>query len=239
MAIPDYLSSNMLAHEQPRSPSHDELLKSVQAPQKARAHHHSRSRTVSHHKDYIESPTSATGQNGGTIDQYYPTDLLEPTAPLRPKSAGPMLFTPPVDSSTDISMMKNLSKKLAGVDIDKVFHDTTSSEYGAADSEAVVSSSDDEEHEDDLVRVGHNQGRNKSQYFEEGNSTTNGQKYSTTMQNVKQSIPREMESETGFFDFKVPEFRDSANILTPSARHITMNRTAEMQDLITPLPDQR
>lgn len=211
----------------------------VAGPQQKLRLHHTRSRTVSHQKEYLDSSTPpSVQQHGGVLDQYYLSDMLEPTAPLRPRSAGAMLLTP-VLAKEESEAVKSLTKTMAGVDIERVFHDAASSEYGGGHDEG-VSFSEEENCENSKGDVDI-QGRNKHQVSGENKIAPVGQRHATMNQKIKPPsvLNRESDIGTNLFEFKVPEFKDTPTVLTPSARHITVDHSNELHNLITPLPDQR
>lgn len=61
----------------------------------------------------------------------------------------------------------------------------------------------------------------------------------TAVLNTLKSHSRDGDLDSGLFDYKMPDFSIKPPSVPTSARHVTVNRTDESHNLISPLPDQR
>lgn len=216
---------------------------------------HTRSRTVGHPKDYFDPAAAAAAvARGESLDLLYPAmdDLIEPTAPLRPHSANAALFSPPLVENADITIgrpskqiedsLHSVTKRMGGLDIDRAFLDTSSDYDG--DGPGLHDTRDETTDDENNNAPKKIRGREIHRSFAE--DSPEPRKYSTVALNAKPLLnvephntdyhdTHELES---IFDYKVPDFKD-ADAPTPTARHVAINRSDSLHDLITPLPNQR
>lgn len=191
-------------------------------------------------------------------------DLVGETMPLRPRSASAALLTPMLvesmgsASSTHLNRSrpsaKSVTKRMSNLAMDRGFLDSRSSDYGDDEEQQhhhLLGDAESDQDENNVIEkptrlvkhagiMGGN--GNRSHYKSYAEESPKPHKYDSVMTKSFMKPPEPMvpepvnELESSVFDFKSLAGKEFE--MPPSARHVIATHGG-MNNLITPLPDQR
>lgn len=218
---------------------------------------HTRSKSVTHPKEYYESSPSISGMSrGDQLESLYQEvdGLLEGSAPVRPHSAHAALLTPNLDNINgdgsqnerdplqEMASLKGISKRMGGLDLDRTFLDYSPVTYddNKPEGHGEQYASNEQHTEEGQQKAGNEAGSNRENYKSITDDSPGQQRYPSVnlAKNFEPLYDNHEADLDNMLNYRMPDFKDPETS-TPTARHVAVKRTDSSTQLITPLPDQR